>query len=93
MRLAQAHRPGESDDDGVLEEALQALPDADRELLRLWAWEGLAPRDLALVLGISANAASIRLHRAKGRLRHLLLARKDGGAAGHPGVREGGGAG
>jgi RNA polymerase sigma-70 factor, ECF subfamily len=96
VRLAREPRPGEDgepDDDGGLSEALEALPDADRELLRLWAWEQLAPAELAQVLGISANAASIRLHRAKGKLKKLLVARKDGGAAGHPGVREEGGAG
>jgi RNA polymerase sigma-70 factor, ECF subfamily len=93
LRLARTYRPGEQADDGVLAECLEALPDADRELLRLWAWEQLTPAELASVLGITANAASIRLHRAKGKLKNLLLARKDGGAAGHPGVREEGGAG
>jgi RNA polymerase sigma-70 factor (ECF subfamily) len=93
LRLARTHRPGEPVDDGLLAEALDALPEADRELLRLWAWEQLTPAELAQVLGITANAASIRLHRAKGKLKQLLLARKDGGAAGHPGVREEGGAG
>jgi RNA polymerase sigma-70 factor (ECF subfamily) len=93
VRLARAPRPAEPDEDGVLAEALDALPDADRELLRLWAWERLTPAELAQVLGITANAASIRLHRAKGKLRKLLLARKDGGATGHPEVREEGGAG
>ena len=38
----------------------------------LWAWEELAPREIALVLGVTPNAVSIRLHRAKGRLRELL---------------------
>ena len=37
-------------------------------MLRLWAWEDLRPQEIAVVLGITANAASIRLHRAKGRL-------------------------
>jgi RNA polymerase sigma-70 factor (ECF subfamily) len=55
-------------DDPVLDAAL-ALLDADsRELLRLWAWEELPPRDIATVLGVSANAVSIRLHRAKRNL-------------------------
>ena len=93
VRLARAHRPGETADDGVLEEAMETLPDADRELLRLWAWEQLTPAEIALVLGISPNAASIRLHRAKRKLKEVLLARKDPGVAGHPGVREEGGAG
>lgn len=48
--------------------ALNALPDRDREVLRLWAWEQLDGRQLALALECSANAAAIRLHRAR---RHL----------------------
>jgi RNA polymerase sigma-70 factor (ECF subfamily) len=93
VRLAHASRPGEPEDDGALAEALDALPDTDRELLRLWAWEQLTAAEVAKVLGISPNAAGIRLHRAKAKLKKSLLARKDGGAAGHPGVREEGGAG
>jgi RNA polymerase sigma-70 factor, ECF subfamily len=93
LRLARAARPSEPEDDGVLAECLDALPDADRELLRLWAWEQLTPAEVGQVLGITANAASIRLHRAKGKLKKLLLARKDDGSAGHPEVREEGGAG
>ena len=91
-RLARAHRPGDDVPGDALGDALRALPEADRELLRLWAWEQLPPRELALALGITANAASIRLHRAKQRLREeLAAARKDGDDAGHSGVREGGG--
>ena len=41
---------------------------ADAEVLRLWAWEELAPREIAVVLGTTPNAVSIRLHRAKARL-------------------------
>ena len=93
QRLARQPEAAEPEGDEALAEALRALPDADRELLRLWAWEQLPPREIALALGISANAASIRLHRAKGKLKKLLVARKDGGAAGHPRVREEGGAG
>ncbi len=63
--------PAPSTDPG-LAEALAGLPATDAEVLRLWAWEELAPGEIAAVLGISANAASIRLHRAKGRLRDAL---------------------
>jgi RNA polymerase sigma-70 factor (ECF subfamily) len=94
VRLAQQHRPdGDPADplDGALDEALAALPEGDRELLRLWAWEQLPPREIALVLGISANAVSIRLHRAKQKVKELLDARKDGDATGQTGTRRGGG--
>ena len=87
-RLSEPAAP-EPAEDPVLAEALDALPDKDRELLRLWAWEQLAPREIALVLGISANAASIRLHRATGKLRAELLRRKDEGPPGHLGERQG----
>lgn len=73
-------------DDADLGEALDALDAADRELLRLWAWEGLAPREIAIVMGITPNAASIRLHRARGRLEAALRTsdeRKDRDGAGH----------
>ena len=90
-RLAQV-RADARPDDGDLEQALLALPAADGEILRLWAWEQLPPRELATALGISPNAASIRLHRAKGRLRKLLTAGQYGGPAGRPRVRDGKGA-
>jgi RNA polymerase sigma-70 factor (ECF subfamily) len=93
-RLAQQHRPRDDAGDpldGALDDALAALPESDRELLRLWAWEQLPPREIALVLGISANAVSIRLHRARQKVKELLAARKDGDASGQTGTRRGGG--
>jgi RNA polymerase sigma-70 factor (ECF subfamily) len=48
--------------------ALARLRPDDRELLRLWAWEDLSPSEIAVVLGTSANAVRIRLHRARRRL-------------------------
>lgn len=57
--------------------ALAALSAEDRDVLALWAWEQLQPAEIALVLGISANAVSIRLHRAKARLRERLTAVAD----------------
>lgn len=62
-------------------EALGRLRREDAELLRLWAWERLEPREIAVVLGLSANAVSSRLTRARGRLAAEL--RKSGAAAGH----------
>lgn len=92
LRLARERGPGEPEPDDGLDEAMRALPEADRELLRLWAWEQLPPREIALTLGVSANAVSIRLHRAKQRLREQLQIREGGDDAGQSGVREGGGA-
>jgi RNA polymerase sigma-70 factor (ECF subfamily) len=47
--------------------AFGRLPAADREILSLVAWEGLSANEVARVLGCSANAARIRLHRARRR--------------------------
>jgi RNA polymerase sigma-70 factor (ECF subfamily) len=44
--------------------------------LRMWAWEQLAPAEIAEVLGITANAVSIRLHRAREKLREELRKRE-----------------
>jgi RNA polymerase sigma-70 factor (ECF subfamily) len=58
--------------DTELAAAFAALSDADREILRLVAWEGLSLRDAARVLGCSPVAARVRYHRAKTRLRARL---------------------
>lgn len=58
--------------DAELDEALSRLRPEDAELIRLWAWEELTPAEIATVLGMSANAVSIRLHRVRGRLREEL---------------------
>jgi RNA polymerase sigma factor (sigma-70 family) len=74
--------PGE--DRGELAEVLAALrelrPD-EQEILRLAAWEGLTGAELAVALGCSENAATIRLHRARKRLAEQLA--KEEPAAGH----------
>jgi RNA polymerase sigma-70 factor, ECF subfamily len=74
--------------DHRLGEALAALPPDDAELLRLWAWEQLTAGEMATVLDITPNAASIRLHRAKEKLRVEL--RKVDGPAGHEEPKGGG---
>ncbi|HEU5037265.1 MAG TPA: sigma-70 family RNA polymerase sigma factor [Nocardioides sp.] len=79
--------PGPEERDEEVAAALAALRAADAELLRLWAWEQLAPAEIATVLGITPNAASIRLHRARGKLAERL--RKDAAASGHEESREG----
>jgi RNA polymerase sigma-70 factor (ECF subfamily) len=80
-----APAPGEGD--AELAEAMAALRAEDAELLRLWAWEQLTPAEIATALDITANAASIRLHRARERLREEL--RKVERASGHEETREG----
>ena len=71
----------------AVRDALTRLRRDDAELLRLWAWDALESPQLATVLGISANAAAIRLHRAKKRLRDELM--KSTRPAGHVEAEEG----
>ena len=76
---SQPDLPAPGDGDPDLSAALARLDEDRREILRLWAWEGFGPGEIATVLGISANAASIRLHRAR---RDLADALGDLGVAG-----------
>jgi RNA polymerase sigma-70 factor (ECF subfamily) len=55
-----------------LREALDRLPDKEREALLLTAWEGLGPEELAVALDVSVNAAAIRLSKAKAHLLAIL---------------------
>ncbi|MEU8124402.1 sigma-70 family RNA polymerase sigma factor [Spirillospora sp. NPDC049024] len=48
--------------------AMAALPEGDREILILIAWQGLTPREAAAVVGCSPAALRVRLHRARRRL-------------------------
>lgn len=87
QRPAVVPAPGDGGDER-LDAALARLREDDRELLRLWAWEQLEARELAAVLGITANAAAIRLHRARNRLAALLGHPGDGGKSGGRGGQE-----
>ena len=64
--------PDEDPQADCLRAALARLSPTDAEVLRLWAWEELAPPEIATVLGITSNAAMIRLHRAKKKLRQEM---------------------
>jgi RNA polymerase sigma-70 factor, ECF subfamily len=48
--------------------ALRALTEHEREALLLVAWDGLTPRDAAVVVGCSSAAFRVRLHRARERV-------------------------
>ena len=84
-----------ADDDGpdprvdLVREALGLLREADAEVLRLHAWDALAVTDIARVLGITPNAVSIRLHRARRRLADAI--RKIEARGGHDEERGGAG--
>jgi RNA polymerase sigma-70 factor (ECF subfamily) len=61
--------------------SLARLNPRDQESLQLVAWEGLEMRDAARVVGCSATAFAVRLHRARRRLAQLLNAGDDEDAA------------
>jgi RNA polymerase sigma-70 factor (ECF subfamily) len=72
-RAAVQPPPGDPDDEpGRLRAVLATLPDDDQELLRLVAWDGLTPAQMAAVLGCTPGAARVRLHRARTRLAAAL---------------------
>jgi RNA polymerase sigma-70 factor (ECF subfamily) len=89
-RLEAERSPAVDDDpagqlqDPELSVALAGLPVADQEILRLWAWEQLEPREIALTLGSTANAVSLRLSRARKKLVDAM-ARQDPSTPGHKG--------
>ncbi|WP_244930305.1 sigma-70 family RNA polymerase sigma factor [Nocardioides sp. W7] len=57
--------------------AMRRLSGRDQEILELHLWEGLEPREIAEVLGLSTTVVRPRLSRARARLRELLG--EDGG--------------
>jgi RNA polymerase sigma-70 factor (ECF subfamily) len=57
---------------GPIDHALATLSAIDYEIVTLTAWEELAPREIAAVLGLSPNVVRIRLHRARNHLRASL---------------------
>lgn len=77
--------PDATEDHPEVRDALAALPDTDREVLTLWAWDDLEPREIAVVLDTTANAVSLRLQRAKARLADRLARQDDGPGGQVPG--------
>ena len=68
--------------DPVTEHVLAALAElkaTDREALLLVHWEQLSYAEAAQVLGCSANAVGIRVHKAKAQLRAMLGEESGGG--------------
>ena len=84
--LPEVHEEAGLDDYPQLASAFGQLTEQDREVLRLWAWEGLEAREIAIVLGVTANAVSLRLSKAKRKLGRLIDGQNPAGA-GHKGVK------
>jgi len=49
--------------------ALARLPIKDREILTMRYLDGLQPKEMAIIMGLSVNVVSVRIHRAK---KHML---------------------
>ena len=64
-----APEPSANEHAALVHEALRRLGPGDREVLLLSEWEGLAPAQIAAVLGCHAVTARGRLHRARRRFR------------------------
>ena len=88
-RISAVDPPAEATADPEVDDrvatVLAAMRPEDAELLRLWAWEQLGPSEIATALGLTPNAVSIRLHRARQKFKDEL--RKIEGTSGHDGVR------
>ncbi|GAC1578857.1 MAG: RNA polymerase sigma factor [Candidatus Dormibacteria bacterium] len=76
-----------SDGDSRVWAALAELPEGDRELLLLTAWEDLTPGEIATVLGLRNNTVSVRLHRARRRFA-AALAERDRTTTGEMEIRQ-----
>lgn len=82
-RLTGARTGPDLDVDGLahtdpgLARALSALSTADREVLRLVAWDGLTLAEVGVALGCSETAATSRVARARQRLRRALDAQDE----------------
>jgi RNA polymerase sigma-70 factor (ECF subfamily) len=57
--------------------AWKVLSAKEQEILALWAFEGLEPKQLAIALEKSENACAIALSRAKAKLTQLLDSEKN----------------
>jgi RNA polymerase sigma-70 factor (ECF subfamily) len=64
-----SERIGEAE---IVAAALATLSEGDREVISLVAWEGLEAQAAAQVVGCSAGAFAVRLHRARRRLQLAL---------------------
>lgn len=54
--------------DPALVSAMQELTPAEQEVVHLWAWEQLEPREIAIVLDQTPNAVSVALSRSRRKL-------------------------
>jgi len=72
-RMVAPHSDPSAEDNVIADQAvrgaLEALSDDDRDIVLLHAWDGRSADEIALILGITTNAAAVRLSRAQDRFR------------------------
>jgi RNA polymerase sigma-70 factor (ECF subfamily) len=85
--LGQSADPGQIAHHRLAAATFARLRPDEQELLALVAWEGLGAAEIAAVLGCSANAVRIRLHRARRRFIRELERHGAGGEAASRGDR------
>ena len=56
----------------ALQAALGQLTASERDVLELVAYDGLTPREVAIVLDVTPNAVRLRLSRARRNMRQML---------------------
>lgn len=75
---ADPHRDAELDElRSRLARAIETLPPQAAMLMHLFYYEGLSVQEAAEIAGMNETAAKVTLHRARKRLRELLVDRND----------------
>ena len=59
-----------------MEQAIAALPDQDREIIRLHYYQQFKTDEIARKTGLSQSNVLVRLHRIRDKLRHMLSSNK-----------------
>lgn len=73
LRSTAKRRPDLTPDESEwITAALSQLSALDQEIITMISWDGLTPREIGHILGVSANVVRVRAHRARARLRSLL---------------------
>ena len=71
--LAPPHHAASAEDHVIADEgvrhALESLSEDDRDIVLMHAWDGCSTSDIGVILGITTNAAAVRLSRAQDRFR------------------------
>jgi RNA polymerase sigma-70 factor (ECF subfamily) len=68
-------------------EAVLELPDAERDVLLLFAWEGLGYDDIAAALDVPVGTVRSRLNRGRQKIRDLVETRGEEGVSAKEGAR------